>query len=84
MLLGILDINPNAPIILIKIITGAVGLIHITASGRIDNKLPNQYSLFLPKSFDKNGKNGNETIPPIKIAVATGATKSTLPNTYLK
>lgn len=76
---GSFDTNPNAPIILISTITGAVGLIHITASGRMDNKLPNQYNLFLPINLVSGGSNGIEMILPTKIAVAIGDTKSSLP-----
>ena len=76
------DTNPNAPIILISTITGAIGFIHITARGKMDNKLPNQYNLFLPINFVNGGSNGIEMILPTKIAVATGDTKSSLPRTY--
>ena len=81
---GILDINPNIAIMLIRTATGAVGLIHITTSGIMESALPNQYSLFLPNHLVSMGSNGIDTIPANRIADATFGTRSSRPKTYLK
>ena len=73
---GSFDTNPNAPIILISTITGAVGLIHITASGRMDNKLPGNLGwAMLPECSDyaewKFGKRGDGLLSSSYISSCT-------------